>query len=93
MSSSVRNVKKKISLKRSEVGRESSRSRMMMTEEGADEILGQELSAADIEEFREFMASGEDTPEADPLFKERLRRDLWWSMISRSAQKGDVPES
>ena len=92
MSSSVRNVKKKISLKRSEVGQESSRSRMM-TEEGADEILGQELSAADIEEFREFMASDEDTPEADPLFKERLRRDLWWSMISRSAQKGDVPES
>jgi hypothetical protein len=93
MSSPVRNTKKRISLKRSEVRRETGRSVSRITEEGADEILGQELSAADIEEFREFMASGEDTPEADPLFKERLRRELWWSMVSRSAQKGNVPES
>ena len=93
MSSPVRNAKKRISLKRSEVHQESGLSVPMAMHADADEILSQELSVADIEEFREFMASADGTAQADPLFKERLRRDLWSRVVSRSAQRGNVPDS
>ena len=89
MSSPMRNAKKRISLKRSEVNQGGERRLPLASQEGVDEILSEELSVADVEEFREFMASGEDVPQADPVFKERLRRDLWWTMVSRLGQRGN----
>ena len=93
MSSPMRNAKKRISLKRSEVDQGGGRRIPAEMHEGVDEILSQELSVADLEEFRAFMASDEGIPQADPAFKERLRQDLWWTMVSRLGQRGKVPDS
>ena len=94
MSSSMRNAKKRVALKRSEVDQGGDRRASWMKEDDVASALSEELSVGDIEEFREFMASGgEDGPQADPVFKEKLRRDLWWNMVSRLGQRGKVPDS
>jgi hypothetical protein len=43
---------------------------------GVDELVIDDLDDAS-EEFREFLAADGDPPQADPLFRERLRRRLW----------------
>ena len=93
MSSPMRGAKKRISLKRSEVDQGSGRPMPITMQVGVDEFVSEELSVGDIEEFREFMASDEETPQADPVFKERLRRDLWWNMVSRLGHRGNIPDS
>jgi hypothetical protein len=52
-----------------------------------------EFSVAELEEFRDFMVEGGIDEMADPAFKERLRRDLWWMMVSRLSAKGRTPDS
>jgi len=52
-----------------------------------------EFSVSELEEFREFIADGDSGELADPAFKERLRRDLWWMMVSRLSNKGETPDS
>ena len=52
-----------------------------------------EFSVAELEEFRDFMVEGGSDEMADPAFKERLRRDLWWVMVSRLSAKGRTPDS
>ncbi len=65
--------------------------------EGPDDLLSalpaDELSVAELEEFRDFMVEGGIDEMADPAFKERLRRDLWWMMVSRLSAKGRTPDS
>lgn len=47
----------------------------------ADDAIAEELVMDDLDavegEFREFLAADDNPPEADPLFRERLRRRLW----------------
>ena len=93
MSQSLRNSKKMMGLRNSETSASRKSSSPISAEELFVEGAGEELSVADLEEFREFMASGEGEPAADPVFKEKLRRDLWWTMISRLAHRGKVPDS
>lgn len=52
-----------------------------------------EFTVSELEEFREFIAEGDSGELADPAFKERLRRDLWWMMVSRLSAKGETPDS
>ena len=53
----------------------------------------EEFTVDDLEEFREFMAEAKTDELADPAFKERLRRDLWWMMVSRLSSKDEMPDS
>ncbi|MAI78687.1 MAG: hypothetical protein CL917_07095 [Deltaproteobacteria bacterium] len=48
----------------------------------------EELSGIDIDEFREFMMGGEEHVPTSPQFKEGLRRELWWMMVSRLVRRG-----
>jgi hypothetical protein len=43
----------------------------------SDELVVDDLGPGDEDELREFMAADVDPPQADPLFRERLRRRLW----------------
>ena len=93
MSHSLRNAKRIAGVRRSGGDSTGEQRASAVMEDPLSEFSSEEFSAADIEEFREFMASGEDEPQADPLFKERLRRDLWWTMVSRLSHRGKVPDS
>ena len=56
-------------------------------------MSAEELAAIDLDELREFMADEGEGPVADPVFKEQLRRELWWMMVSRLAPPGRTPSS
>lgn len=65
--------------------------------EGPEDLLSalpaDEFSVSELEEFRDFMVEGKSDEVADPEFKERLRRDLWWMMVSRLSNKDQMPDS
>jgi hypothetical protein len=51
-----------------------------------DELRADGWGASDLEALQEFVADdGTDWPDglADPVFKERLRMDAWWMIVSR----------
>ncbi|MCH2184771.1 hypothetical protein MK280_02755 [Myxococcota bacterium] len=62
-------------------------------EELVASMSAEELAAVDLDDLREFMEESEEVPMADPVFKERLRKELWWMMVSRLVPSGEKPPS
>jgi hypothetical protein len=51
-------------------------------------------SAEDLADLREFVTASPAVDPPDPAFKERLRLDLWWLIVTRwTAARRDGPRS
>jgi len=48
-----------------------------------------EWTESDVAELREFMACERLSRRADPGFRERLRLELWWSLVVRRSSSRD----
>ena len=95
MSTSVRLVKsasasKKESFKGSSVGVSAAEAEFC---DALSSMSPEELSGIDIDEFRDFMMGGEGDVPVGQNFKEGLRRELWWMMVSRLVRGGRAPSS
>ena len=56
-------------------------------------MSSEELSGIDIDEFREFVMGSETDLPVRHEFKEGLRRELWWMMVSRLVRRARSPSS
>jgi hypothetical protein len=54
----------------------------------------EELRGLDLDEFREFLRADESPTLPRPRFEEKLRRELWWTMVQGLAPGGrSVPQA
>ncbi len=54
--------------------------------------LGEFFAGAELDDLREFLAADFASVDADPEFKERLRRELWELVLNRIALGRSDPE-
>ena len=60
----------------------------------AFDLLGcHDWTDADLVDLHEFMTCEPSTGRADPGFRERLRGELWWSLVARGFRGGRTPEA
>ena len=66
-----------------------------MEQEQDANMIDEALLEASVEELRDFLAADMVGVQADPAFKERLRRELWKLVESQAAQRAasEKPES
>lgn len=58
-----------------------------------DDVVDESLMDFTLEELREFLEADLLDVQADPEFKERLRRRLWDLVVAQSGERSDPEES
>ena len=79
-------------------GRETSDFCSLDIEREVEEVMSclsrDELRGMDLDEFREFLRADPTATVPKPRFEERLRRELWWTMVRGLAPGGrGVPQA